>query len=42
LLKGLLAQKWAIFMGAKQVIEVDRVDYRLNYAKKFNGVETIN
>lgn len=39
---GLLAQKWAIFMGAKRVIAVDRVDYRLNHAKQFNGVETIN
>ncbi|MBC2396535.1 zinc-dependent alcohol dehydrogenase [Clostridium tetanomorphum] len=39
---GLLTQKWAIFHGAKRVIVVDRVDYRLNHAKKFNQVETIN
>ncbi|MPQ33932.1 glutathione-dependent formaldehyde dehydrogenase [Clostridium estertheticum] len=39
---GLLAQKWAIYMGAKRVIAVDRVGYRLNHAKKYNGVETIN
>jgi len=39
---GLLAQKWAIYMGAKRVIAVDRVDYRLNHAKKYNGVETLN
>ncbi|WP_027625567.1 zinc-dependent alcohol dehydrogenase [Clostridium lundense] len=39
---GLLTQKWAIFHGAKRVIAVDRVNYRLNHAKKFNQVETIN
>ena len=39
---GLLAQKWAIFMGAKRVIAVDSVSYRLNHAKQYNGVETIN
>lgn len=39
---GLLAQKWAWFMGANRVIAVDCVDYRLNHAKKHNHVETIN
>lgn len=39
---GLLAQKWASYMGAKRIIAVDRVSYRLEHAKKFNGVETIN
>ncbi|GLC30019.1 zinc-dependent alcohol dehydrogenase [Clostridium omnivorum] len=39
---GLLAIKWAIFRGAKRVIAVDCVDYRLNHAQKYNGVEIIN
>jgi len=39
---GLLAQKWAIYKGAKRVIAVDRVGYRLDHAKKYNQVETIN
>jgi S-(hydroxymethyl)glutathione dehydrogenase/alcohol dehydrogenase len=39
---GLLAQKWAIYKGAKRVIAVDRVGYRLEHAKKYNQVETIN
>lgn len=39
---GLLAQKWAAYMGASRIIAVDRVGYRLEHAKKFNGVETIN
>lgn len=38
---GLLAIKWCIFKGAKRIIAVDRVDYRLNHAKKY-GVETVN
>jgi S-(hydroxymethyl)glutathione dehydrogenase/alcohol dehydrogenase len=39
---GLLAQKWAAYMGAKRIIAVDRVDYRLKHANKYNGVETLN
>lgn len=39
---GLLAQKWAIFKGAKRVIAVDHVGYRLSHAEKHNGVEIVN
>lgn len=39
---GLLAQKWAAFKKAKRVIAVDYIDYRLEHAARFNGVETIN
>ncbi|ARC86076.1 zinc-binding dehydrogenase family protein [Clostridium argentinense CDC 2741] len=39
---GLLSQKWAAYMGAKRIIAVDHVDYRLKHAAKFNGVETVN
>ncbi len=39
---GLLAQKWAYFMGAERVIAVDNVKYRLEHAKKHNKVEVIN
>ncbi|GIM28924.1 hypothetical protein CPJCM30710_15900 [Clostridium polyendosporum] len=39
---GLLAQKWAIYKGAKRVIAVDCIDYRLNHAKTYNQVETVN
>ncbi|WP_111928607.1 zinc-dependent alcohol dehydrogenase [Clostridium tertium] len=39
---GLLSIKWAIFKGAKRVIAVDCVDYRLNHAKSYKGVETVN
>jgi S-(hydroxymethyl)glutathione dehydrogenase / alcohol dehydrogenase len=38
---GLLTIKWCILKGAKRIIAVDRVDYRLNHAKKY-GVETVN
>ena len=38
---GLLSIKWAIYMGAKRVIAVDCVQYRLNHAKSY-GVETIH
>jgi S-(hydroxymethyl)glutathione dehydrogenase/alcohol dehydrogenase len=38
---GLLTIKWAIFMGAKRVIAVDYVGYRLKHAEKY-GVETVN
>lgn len=39
---GLLAQKWAIYKGAKRVIAVDCIDYRLHHAKVYNQVETVN
>lgn len=39
---GLLAQKWAAFMGADRIIAVDYIDYRLEHAEKYNGVEVIN
>jgi len=39
---GLLAQKFAWLKGAKRVIAVDYVDYRLQHAKRTNHVEIIN
>ncbi|UTR10540.1 glutathione-dependent formaldehyde dehydrogenase [Evansella sp. LMS18] len=39
---GLLAQKFAWLKGAKRVIAVDYVGYRLEHAKRTNHVETIN
>ncbi len=39
---GLLAQKFAWKKGAKRVIAVDNVDYRLDHAWKHNHVETYN
>ncbi|MBS4538428.1 glutathione-dependent formaldehyde dehydrogenase [Clostridium sp. D2Q-11] len=39
---GLLAQKWAAYMGASRIIAVDYIGYRLNHAKKFNQVEIIS
>jgi S-(hydroxymethyl)glutathione dehydrogenase/alcohol dehydrogenase len=39
---GLLAQKFAWKKGAKRVIAVDLVDYRLEHAKKHNHVEAFN
>ncbi|MDR9855223.1 zinc-dependent alcohol dehydrogenase [Paenibacillus sp. VCA1] len=39
---GLLAQRFAWQKGAKRVIAVDQVDYRLEHAKKHNNVETYN
>lgn len=39
---GLLAQKFAWMKGAKRVIAVDYVDYRLQHAKKTNNVEIVN
>lgn len=38
---GLLAIKWAFFAGAKRVIAVDRVGYRLDHASRY-GAETVN
>ncbi|WP_261300773.1 zinc-dependent alcohol dehydrogenase [Paenibacillus andongensis] len=39
---GLLAQKFSWFKGAKRVIAVDYLDYRLEHAKRTNKVETVN
>ncbi|MCK8486594.1 glutathione-dependent formaldehyde dehydrogenase [Paenibacillus sp. MBLB2552] len=39
---GLLAQKFAWLKGAKRVIAVDYVDYRLQHAKRTNQVEIVN
>lgn len=39
---GLLTQKWAAFMGAKRIIAVDYINYRLDHAKNYNGVEVVN
>lgn len=39
---GLFAQKFCWLKGAKRVIAVDYVDYRLERAKKANKVEAIN
>lgn len=39
---GLLSMKWAAFHGAKRIIAVDYIDYRLEHAKKYNDVEVIN
>ncbi|MGG0719714.1 zinc-dependent alcohol dehydrogenase [Robertmurraya massiliosenegalensis] len=39
---GLLAQKFAWLKGAKRVIAVDYIDYRLQHAKKTNSVEIVN
>ncbi|MEK5101094.1 zinc-dependent alcohol dehydrogenase [Cytobacillus sp. FSL W7-1323] len=37
---GLMTQKFAWMMGAKRVIAIDYLDYRMNHAKKMNKVET--
>jgi S-(hydroxymethyl)glutathione dehydrogenase / alcohol dehydrogenase len=39
---GLLAQKFSWLKGAKRVIAVDYVGYRLEHAKRTNGVEIVN
>jgi S-(hydroxymethyl)glutathione dehydrogenase/alcohol dehydrogenase len=39
---GLLTMKWAAFHGAKRIIAVDYIGYRLAHAEKYNGVEVIN
>ncbi len=39
---GLFAQKSAWLMGAGRVIAVDYLEYRLAFAKRYNGVETVN
>lgn len=39
---GLNTMKWAALKGAKRIIGVDNIDYRLNHAKTYDGVEIIN
>ncbi|HZG71184.1 MAG TPA: zinc-dependent alcohol dehydrogenase [Chondromyces sp.] len=39
---GLLAQKFCWLKGAKRVIAVDYIDYRLQHAKNTNKVEIVN
>lgn len=39
---GILAQKFAELKGAKRVIAVDALDYRLQHAKKINDIEIVN
>jgi len=39
---GLMVQKFAWMKGAKRVIVVDLLDYRLDHAKKTNKVEILN
>lgn len=39
---GLLTQKFALMKGAKRVIAVDYVPYRLEHALKVNKVEVVN
>ncbi|MDF2615148.1 MAG: glutathione-dependent formaldehyde dehydrogenase [Clostridia bacterium] len=39
---GLLAQKWAAYMGAKRIIAVDYIGYRLKHAAVYNDVEVLN
>jgi len=39
---GLMAQKFAWMKGAKRVIAVDYVGYRLEHAKRTNNVEVVN
>ncbi|EGW37289.1 zinc-dependent alcohol dehydrogenase [Desulfosporosinus sp. OT] len=39
---GLLAQKWAAYMGASRIIAVDNIDYRIAHAQTFNKVEVLN
>lgn len=39
---GIFAQKSAWLMGAGRVIAVDYLDYRLDFAKRYSGVETVN
>lgn len=39
---GLLAQKWAAYMGAGRIIAVDYINYRLEHARKYNQVEVVD
>jgi S-(hydroxymethyl)glutathione dehydrogenase/alcohol dehydrogenase len=34
--------KWAYLAGAKRIIAVDYIDYRLKHAAKYDAVETVN
>jgi len=39
---GLLSQKCAWLLGAGRVIAVDHLEYRLDFARRYNGVETVS
>ncbi|WP_426348553.1 zinc-dependent alcohol dehydrogenase [Alloiococcus sp. CFN-8] len=39
---GLLTIRWAARKGAKRIIAVDKVGYRLAHAQKYGGVEVVN
>jgi threonine dehydrogenase-like Zn-dependent dehydrogenase len=39
---GLMSMMWAKFRGAKRIIGIDNIPYRLNIAKEKLGVEVIN
>ena len=39
---GLTVMKWATFKGAKRIIAVDYIDYRLKHAGTYDSVEVIN
>lgn len=39
---GLFAQKSAWLLGAGRVIAVDHLDYRLEFARRYNNVETVS
>jgi S-(hydroxymethyl)glutathione dehydrogenase/alcohol dehydrogenase len=39
---GLTAIKWAAFAGAKRIIAVDYIGYRLKHANKYYGAEVVN
>jgi S-(hydroxymethyl)glutathione dehydrogenase/alcohol dehydrogenase len=39
---GLTAIKWAAFAGARRIIAVDYIGYRLKHANKYYGVEVVN
>lgn len=39
---GLFAQKSAWLLGAARVIAVDHLDYRLEFARRYSNVETVN
>jgi threonine dehydrogenase-like Zn-dependent dehydrogenase len=39
---GLFAQKSALLLGAGRVIAVDHLDYRLDFARRYSNVETVN
>src|SRR5256886_6425263 len=39
---GLFAMKSAWLLGAARVLAVDHVDYRLEFARRYAGVETVN